>query len=671
MRRRMTALALCGAVVLVGCTPGEGAVQADRESAVDKVLAATSDVEIAGPSGEPELPPEANPGPLHYVALGDSYSSGEGAPYVSPEEFAQFEAENKLLRRELNDADFAWSAEQEYGWLGNTGTHAGGHGNGCHRSDHAYPVRVWGALDRQDPNWGISFRACSGALSAALRSGSKGEPPQLDAFDEEKGGGGPADLITVGLGGNDVGFADIIIDCVQESLANRFGLGRLRLGSHGDCQRIWEPRVEERLANLRVKLRVAYAQLQEDERLKDGGKVMAVGFPRAFPPEPSGTCSLGTGSSIGEDTMRWLNEGVADKINAVIAEEADRARISYINTTHYFSELGPFGRHDLCLNDGGERWINRIIPSDKNRSIHPKFQYHEKVALAVLRYWRTCPPAGTDQGSCNLTPPGPYDESWPIAEGLLPMDEPFIGAPYEQWANDNLGCSSDQGGPGIGIRLDNAAFGDVTRDGVEDAIITLKCEGPTTSWPEKTLVLDGANGKRDAPIVHVWENEGVFLDVLSIEIPGDGTVTFDVRENHSITPSAVWDRSGTTTWTWANGEEPFEHLTGDMRWTLAGTEDACPVAIDTLEPLDVIAEYSIYTVTGGSVFLCAGFSGQVYYVGKAVSGSVVLPAGVIGDSTFQATNDGYTYTVSAAGNSPELIVTQGETILARDRLRPV
>src|SRR4051794_20598242 len=106
----------------------------------------------------PELPAEALPGSLHYVALGDSYSSGEGAPYVP---------KRGEWQRASVDSD---------GWLGATG------GKRCHRSLNAYPVRVWGELDRQDPGWGISFRACSGAKTSAMSREFNKEPGQFDTF---------------------------------------------------------------------------------------------------------------------------------------------------------------------------------------------------------------------------------------------------------------------------------------------------------------------------------------------------------------------------------------------------------------------------------------------------------------------------------------------------------
>jgi hypothetical protein len=45
---------------------------------------ATTTAQIVPVAWTDELGDDARPGPLHYVALGDSFSSGEGAPFVDP-----------------------------------------------------------------------------------------------------------------------------------------------------------------------------------------------------------------------------------------------------------------------------------------------------------------------------------------------------------------------------------------------------------------------------------------------------------------------------------------------------------------------------------------------------------------------------------------------------------
>lgn len=317
-----------------------------------------------------ELGPDAHPGPLHYVALGDSFSSGEGAPVdVGP----------------LGDRWWKLATvPSANGWLGDTD------GNGCHRSREAYPPRVWADLDTRDPNWGVSFRACSGAKSSAWSRSFKGEDPQSWAFDDFRRLG-RADLVTIGFGGNDLGFADIVRDCVGEGFVEeRIGgnpAGRL-VAKYDFCRNKWTPIVEERLTA--VSLRISDLIDQVRPNLKPGGKIMIVGYPRPFRDDPPAQCRSGAGIEGGIDrpTMNWLNRSVADPLNETLEREAGYAGVAFIDTGDF---LTAFGEHDLCAQD---RWMNRLIGSDVQQSFHPKAQYHEKVAEEILRCWDECPPMG-------------------------------------------------------------------------------------------------------------------------------------------------------------------------------------------------------------------------------------------------------------------------------------
>lgn len=109
---------------------------------------------------------------VSYVALGDSYSAGEGAP-----PFMQ-------------------------------GTD--GPGDFCHRSASAYS-QVLGQAYNIKPR----FYACSGATTADITSQPRfGEPPQVT----EPGVDSTASLVTMTIGGNDAGFAYLLTKCIEQKL---------------------------------------------------------------------------------------------------------------------------------------------------------------------------------------------------------------------------------------------------------------------------------------------------------------------------------------------------------------------------------------------------------------------------------------------------------------------
>ena len=108
----------------------------------------------------------ASGGTAKVIALGDSYSAGEGLDCYDPS----------------TDVDGS---------------------NQCHRSDHAYSSWV-------QPEEAHRFVACSGAVIKDLFSvGQWGEQPQVNAI------GTSADTVLMTIGGNDVGFGEVVKACVS------------------------------------------------------------------------------------------------------------------------------------------------------------------------------------------------------------------------------------------------------------------------------------------------------------------------------------------------------------------------------------------------------------------------------------------------------------------------
>ena len=114
---------------------------------------------------------------LNYVALGDSFSSGEG------------------------DAPFEPATDT-----------AGPPENRCHRSGNAYPRLLSG---NPRLRWNLTnFAACSGATSTiALNEAKPGainrdEGKQIDKLNAK------TDIVTITMGGNDIGFAGFVLTCL-------------------------------------------------------------------------------------------------------------------------------------------------------------------------------------------------------------------------------------------------------------------------------------------------------------------------------------------------------------------------------------------------------------------------------------------------------------------------
>ncbi|WP_405977882.1 GDSL-type esterase/lipase family protein [Streptomyces sp. NBC_00158] len=141
-------------------------------------------------------------GPTAVVSMGDSYISGEAGRWKG----------NSLTNSgSRNGTDRAWVSGSSYDPAKVYGTTAGG----CHRSDSAEVLSA-GAIAETAVNL-----ACSGAVSQNVFRASnggvayKGEAPQADQL-AAVAASRNVKVIALSIGGNDLGFADIIKDCAYD-----------------------------------------------------------------------------------------------------------------------------------------------------------------------------------------------------------------------------------------------------------------------------------------------------------------------------------------------------------------------------------------------------------------------------------------------------------------------
>ncbi|WP_189740608.1 GDSL-type esterase/lipase family protein [Streptomyces nojiriensis] len=155
---------------------------------------------LAGGAGTSAASPGT--GPTAVVSMGDSYISGEAGRWKG----------NSLTNSgSRNGTDRGWISGSTYDPAKVYGTTAGG----CHRSDSA-EVRSAGAIADVAVNL-----ACSGAVSDNVFRASnggvayKGEAPQADQL-AAVAASHDVKVIALSIGGNDLGFADIITDCALD-----------------------------------------------------------------------------------------------------------------------------------------------------------------------------------------------------------------------------------------------------------------------------------------------------------------------------------------------------------------------------------------------------------------------------------------------------------------------
>ena len=309
----------------------------------------------------PPVHASAPEGPLdgQIVTIGDSYTSGEGVP--------PFDAASDR-----------------------TGV------NECHRSSFAYPMHLGGSLDAKVESW-----ACSGATTGDLSTTivhtdqAPWDDPILDLSD-----GAPASaldrigpgtqMVMLTVGGNDVGFPDIVSDCL--------------LGFE-PCTR-HDAQVRRDLTALEGSLHTLFSDI--GTRLAPQTQVLVVGYPRLFPAAPFADCDFIPLLPVGAFTIaeqQWANAKTAD-LNAVLRLEVERnnepggAAFSYVDTWEVF------GGSELCRADPpgssapatSSPLINGVDFVNYRHSFHPSASGHGALAGRVLEVLGGGAPEGESVG---------------------------------------------------------------------------------------------------------------------------------------------------------------------------------------------------------------------------------------------------------------------------------
>lgn len=235
-------------------------------------------------------PASAETAEVNYVALGDSFSSGLGT-------------------RDYDDDD-------------------------CKRGPAAYP-EVW---SESHATASFDFVACSGATTDDVLDN------QVSALESD------TDLVTITIGGNDVGFADVITTC--------------RTGSEADCEEVGEEAENQVRDVLPGLLDQTYSAITE---AAPAAEVVVLGYPRLF---ELGPCGVG---SIGEPKREMLN-AMADVLGDTIADNATAAGLTHVDVRDGFEGNG------VCAD---APWINgTTVPISE--SYHPNADGHSEGYLPAL-----------------------------------------------------------------------------------------------------------------------------------------------------------------------------------------------------------------------------------------------------------------------------------------------
>jgi lysophospholipase L1-like esterase len=235
----------------------------------------------------------------HYYAFGDSYSSGDGAP---PYEGAQ----------------------------------------GCYRSKNGYPYLLGSGVPTP------ILIACAGAVLANIdQTVQSSSLPgiQLSQLPANLQGN---TLITITIGGNDIGFADELTKCIT---------------SLTSCTSD-KTSLSQKIAALQPRLLQVYQKLHA---AAPGADIIIVGYPLVVADPAIADChNPVVYYGLGASEMQMIRD-LASQLDNTIAAAASQAGI--FSATKQVEQA--FAGHEICTADESQEWINEV--AGLNDALHDSF----------------------------------------------------------------------------------------------------------------------------------------------------------------------------------------------------------------------------------------------------------------------------------------------------------
>ena len=276
--------------------------------------------------------------PVIVVSLGDSYSSGEGIP--------AFYGQEKAWEQRVYDED----------WL-------------AHRSRLSWPGQLqFSGVSGITKNYNVKesdsaackwyFGASSGAETKHISNQTQEKktykrlslfktlkttyqlPKQIEVFNQVSD---DVDYVTLTIGGNDVGFADIITTCATGSTYLHFGSGKLKLEKQFDS--IWE-QFDTTQANIKQVYRDVQSAAGEQ------AEIIVAGYPKLLDKEGKGVLISEKEATIVNENVTKFNNRIAGIVNDC---KSEGMAIHFVDVE---AEFDKDGGHQAYSDDA---WINSII----------------------------------------------------------------------------------------------------------------------------------------------------------------------------------------------------------------------------------------------------------------------------------------------------------------------
>ena len=201
---------------------------------------------------------------------------------------------------------------------------------------------------------------CSGARTdhmTAPQNVSPGgpNPPQLNSLSAD------TQLVTLTIGGNDIGFSDLAQDCVTVLPFGSPCRDRYTRGGDQITARInaAAPKVDAVLDGIRAR--------------SPGAKVLVVNYSAIFPHSGNGCWPK---MPVAPADVRWLREKHV-QLNAMLAQQAAANGAFIVDV--YSASVG----RDACAGSG-TRWVEPYVPGNAAAPLHPNLRGMQAMAAMVV-----------------------------------------------------------------------------------------------------------------------------------------------------------------------------------------------------------------------------------------------------------------------------------------------
>ena len=254
----------------------------------------------------------------NYVALGDSYASGAGLAGVT-------------------DAE-------------------------CDRTTGSYAGLISKSSAVAGLNRAFKDVTCSGATTRSIWNYQGSKPPQADALTPN------TKLVTLTLGGNDVGFTNVLTTCALVASSDRNGSPCKQHFTAGG-----EDVLGERINTMEGRIRGVLADIR---RRSPDAKVIVVGYPALLPDNGVGCQEV----PFAKGDFAFLRD-TTKKLNRALERQAAAGGVGMSFADTYTLTVG----HDMCQSPE-KRWIEPLFaPAPNTMAAHPNANGQFVMALSTYR----------------------------------------------------------------------------------------------------------------------------------------------------------------------------------------------------------------------------------------------------------------------------------------------